>query len=40
MSYQIDQSIKIENTQKASYVCLANSVTLVISISAKNKREL
>lgn len=38
--YQIDQSIKIENTQKASYVCLSNGKTIVCSISAKDKREL
>lgn len=38
--YQIDQSIKIENTQKASYICIANGKTIVCSISAKDKREL
>lgn len=42
MKYQIDQSIKIENTQKASYVCLASESekVLVGSISAKEKRIL
>ena len=38
--YQIDQSIKIENTQKASYICLSNGRTIICSISAKDKREL
>lgn len=40
MAYQIDQSIKIENTNKTSYVCLANKKSIVISISAANKKEL
>ena|SRR3989338_1750575 len=40
MNYQIDQSIKIENTSKSSYVCLSNSKAIVCSISAKDKREL
>lgn len=39
-SYQIDQSIKIENTNKTSYVCLANGKCLVSSISSRNKKEL
>lgn len=38
--YQIDQSIKIENTNKTSYVCLSNGKILISSISAKDKREL
>lgn len=38
--YQIDQSIKIENTNKTSYVCLANDKVLISSISAKEKKEL
>lgn len=40
MSYQIDQSIKIESTNKTSYVCLANGKTIVSSISATEKKEL
>jgi hypothetical protein len=40
MKYQIDQSGKIEQTHKPSYVCLANGQSLVISISASDKREL
>lgn len=38
--YQIDQSIKIENTAKTSYVCLANGDICIASISAKDKRIL
>ena len=38
--YQIDQSIKIENTNKTTYVCLANGRTLVVSITAKEKHYL
>lgn len=40
MTYQIDQSIKIEKTNKTSYVCLANGEILVSSISARDKKEL
>jgi hypothetical protein len=40
MRYEIDQSIKIENINKPSYVCLANDNAFVISISAKDKKEL
>ena len=38
--YQIDLSIKIEDTSKASYVCLSNTTTAIVSISARDKREL
>lgn len=38
--YQIDQSMKIESTNKTSYVCLANGKILVASISANDKKEL
>lgn len=38
--YQIDQSIKIESTNKASYVCIANGKILIASIPAKDKKEL
>lgn len=38
--YQVDQSIKIENTSKTSYICLSNSKTIICTISAKDKREL
>lgn len=38
--YQIDQSIKIEDTRKTSFVCLSNDKIYVSSISAKEKREL
>lgn len=40
MKYQIDQSIKIENTAKATYVCISNDVVLIASIPAKEKRTL
>lgn len=40
MAYQIDQSIKIEDTQKSSYVCLANGSVVIASIAAKEKRIL
>ena len=40
MAYQIDQSGKIEHTSKNTYVSLANSKTLVIKISSKEKRKL
>lgn len=39
-AYQIDQSIKIENTNKISYVCLSNGKVLINSISANDKKEL
>lgn len=39
-AYQIDQSIKIEETNKTSYVCLANGKILISSISARDKKEL
>lgn len=35
--YYIDQSIKIENTNKTTYVALTNGSTAVSSISAKDK---
>lgn len=38
--YQIDQSIKIENTSKPSYVCVANGKILVVSITGRDKRIL
>lgn len=40
MSYQIDQSGKIENTSKNTYLALANSKTKVIKISSTEKRKL
>lgn len=41
MKYQIDQSIKIEDTQKTTYVCLTDGKkSVLISISAKEKRVL
>jgi hypothetical protein len=40
MSYQIDQSIKIEDTSKTTYVSLVNGEEIIVSISAKDKREL
>lgn len=40
MKYFIDQSIKIENTNKASYVGLANSQVTISSISARDKKRL
>lgn len=40
MKYQVDQSIKIENTSKATFVSLANDKIIISSISAKAKREL
>ena len=40
MTYEIDQSIKIENTNKASYVSLANSHIYTVSILAREKQIL
>ena len=41
MKYQIDQSIKIEDTRKTTYVCLTDGKKNVLaSISAKEKRIL
>jgi len=41
MKYQIDQSIKIEDTQKTTYVCLTDGrKSIIVSISAKEKRAL
>ena len=38
--FKIDQSIKIEKTNKTSYVCLADGQILISSISARDKKEL
>jgi hypothetical protein len=38
--YQLDQSIKIENTSQATYVCLTNGHSVTVSINAKDKRNL
>lgn len=38
--YQIDQSIKIENTSKTTYICLAKGKTYIVSIAAKEKHLL
>lgn len=40
MKYQIDQSIKVENTSKATYVGISNGIQIVVSILAKDKRTL
>lgn len=40
MTYEIDQSIKIENTNKTTYVCLANGKTIVASLASKEKHIL
>jgi hypothetical protein len=40
MPYQIDQSIKIENTSKPTYIALTNGTQIVCSISVKDKRVL
>jgi len=40
MTYQIDQSNKIENTAKTTYLALTNSKTFITSISAKDKQTL
>ncbi len=40
MSYQIDQSGKIEQTAKHTYVALANGKTIIIKISATEKRKV
>lgn len=40
MTYQIDQSIKIENTSKTTYVSIANGQAVTVSISASDKRRL
>lgn len=38
--YQIDQSGKIENTAKTTYIALANGKTLIIRVSSVEKRKL
>jgi len=38
--YQVDQSIKIENTNKTTYVAISNGSSLVVSISSKDKKLL
>jgi len=38
--YQIDQSNKIENTNRTTYVCLTNGETIVSSIKAGEKQKL
>lgn len=40
MAYQIDQSGKIENTAKHTYIALANNKTLIVKISSTEKRKL
>lgn len=40
MAYQIDQSGKIENTAKSTYIALANGKTLIVKISSVEKRRL
>lgn len=40
MAYQIDQSGKIENTAKGTYVALANDKTVIVRISSVEKRKL
>ncbi len=40
MKYQIDQSIKIEDTNKTTYVCIANGKLVLSSISSKEKQIL
>jgi len=40
MKYQIDQSNKVEHTNKTTYVCLSNSNSFVCSISSKEKQIL
>lgn len=40
MAYQIDQSGKIEQTNKNTVICLSNSIHATIILKAKDKREL
>lgn len=40
MSYQVDQSGKIEQTNKNTVICLSNSTHATIILKAKDKREL
>jgi hypothetical protein len=40
MRYEIDQSIKVEDTAKTTYVALSNSSDIVVSISSKDKKAL
>jgi hypothetical protein len=40
MRYEIDQSIKIEDTAKTTYVALTNSKDVIVSIHAGEKKKL
>jgi len=40
MEIQIDQSIKIEQTARTTYIGLSNSMTFIVAITGKTKRRL
>ncbi len=40
METQIDQSIKIEQTARSTFICLSNNRTFVVAITSKTKRKL
>lgn len=40
MRYEVDQSIKIEDTARTSYVALTNSKNIVVSISSQEKKKV
>ena len=40
MKIEIDQSIKIENTSKTTYIAFSNAINHVVSLSAREKKKI